>query len=286
MSAVVLLACALALAPQKAPPPKIQWVPTFEDALDQAKARNAIILLAFHRDGDRKALLQRRGTFENQLFVKKAIEELVCVMGHRGAAKGDEHEPEQVRDPRSGAVVFRCPLYQGITCEQHKSLYSRLHSRYKFKEPPATFLLDPNGEILIGTEGFSPVAFFALKKVKEAQSKLDGKTIGASSYRKILKAFDAAESKLVDEKYLYAIADYKKILKKKHLTPPLKARAEEALKEVVAIGLVLIDKAKLMQADDPEGAMKLLKKVRYEFKGTEAGDKAKELVAKIEEEKK
>lgn len=278
----ILMALLGGMGPQKAPPPKIQWVPTLDEALKVAKDRNAVVLLSFSIDGERRATVQRRATFGSPVFIKMARQEILCVIAHRGVKKGEEHKPEEMRDPRSGAVVYRCPLYEGVTCEQHRTIYGPLRGRYRFKEPPATFLLDPNGEVLIGAEGFPLQAFHALKKVKEAQSKLGGRSVTAGQYRKIQKEFDKAEAKLVEEKYYLAIADFKRLVKKKRLTEPIRARAVKALEDINEIGLQLLEKGRKLHENDPVKGMKLIKKVRHEFKGTEAGEKAKQVVRELE----
>lgn len=285
MRFALMIVLALGLAPQRAPPPKIQWKPDFEKALEEAQARNAVIFLTFQRDGDRKGRLQRRATFENQIFVKDAREYLICVVAHRGAAKGEEHTPEEIVNPRSGAVTYRCPLYEGIQCDQHRSLFSRLRGKYSFGDPPATFLLDPQGEILVGHEGFPTQAFHTRNKVKEAQKRLEGRSLTATQYRKILKKLDKADEKIAEERYYYALSDFRKILKMKSLTPPLRERAEKANADLLQIGIDLVKKAQKMHPEDPDGANKILKKVRYEFKGTEAGDRAKQVMEELEADK-
>jgi hypothetical protein len=280
---LVVLAC-LCMAPQAAPPAQIEWYGNFDDALEAARLRNAMILLAFHQDNDRKCELQRRGSFVSAPFVKMAREELICVIAHLGAKKGEAHSPEQVQDPRTGALVTRCPVYKTITCTEHEALWRSLRSTYDFKEPPATFLLDPDGEILAGPTGIPPIGNLAIRKIKEIQKKeLEGKTLTYSRYRKIRKKMDDAEAQLSEDKYLYAIAGYQKVLKDKRLTDPLREKVSKALTDINGIGLALIEKGKQVYPEDPEKGMKLLKTVRYDFKGLEAADKAREAIAAIEE---
>lgn len=282
MPTVLLMLLSLGAGPQKAPPPQIEWVPTLDQAVEIARERNAVILLAFSVDGHRKAKIQRQGTFKNPLFIKRAREELICVIAHRGATRGEEHTPVEIRDPRTGAIGYKCPLYEGVTCEQHRSIYGQLTSRYRFKEPPATFLLSPEGDIILGTEGFPPQSFHALKKVDEAQSKLEGPTLGATAYRKVLRSFDKAEGKLVEARYLYAISGFQKILGKKRMTAALRLRAQEALNDINQIGLRLIEKGKKRHQEDPVEGIKQLKKVRKEFKGLEAEEQARALILELE----
>ncbi|MCZ6603063.1 MAG: hypothetical protein O6952_08655 [Planctomycetota bacterium] len=281
MRIVLMLLLGLGVLPQRAPLEKVQWYKNLDEALEVAKARNVIVFLSFQRDGDKKGKLQLRGTFSNHLFVKRAKEQFVCVIAHRGAVQGEEHQPDQVVDPRSGATVYKCPLYEGITCEHHRTIYRQIKAKYKFKEPPATFLLDPAGEVLVGPKGFPPAAIHAFKKIDEAQKKLEGKSISASRYRKILKSFNKADGQFADEKYMYAISAYRRLEKNRSFTPVLKAQATEALKEINGIGMQLIEKGMKVREEDAEGGLKLLKKVRYEFKGLEAGDKAKKIIDEI-----
>jgi hypothetical protein len=112
---------------------------------------------------------------------------------------------------------------------------------------------------------------------------MEGKTLTYSRYRGIMKKMDEAEAQLAEDKYLYAIAGYQKVLKNKRLTDPLREKVTQALKDINDIGLAIIEKGKKVYPEDPESGMKLLKKVRYDFKGLDAADKAREAIAEIEE---
>ena len=282
MTSQLLLILALLAPAQSSKAPPIRWYANWDEAKAQAKLRNAVIFLTFQEDGSRKGRLQLMSTFQNPPFAKLADEDLIMVIAHRGAEKGEEHEPEAVQDPRTGATVYQCPLYGDVKCAEHEALERQLSSEYPHKEKPATFLLDPEGKVLVDDTGFSPRGDIAIKKVKEAQSKLEGSTLGMRDFRKIQMGMDKAEGLLVDEKFKLAIAAFQKVAKSKRITEPLKAKVDAALDDVNQIGLQMIEEGKKVHADDPAEGMKILKTVLHEFKELDAGARAKEAIAEIE----
>jgi hypothetical protein len=68
----------------------------------------------------------------------------------------------------------------------------------------------------------------------------------------------------------------------KNITEPLKAKVAKALADINQIGLDMLEAGRKTHAEDPEKGLTALKKVRKEFKGLEAGEKAKEVLQEIE----
>ena len=278
---LLLLSTLTLISPAQAKQPlPLPWLTNFEKAKEQARLRNVPIFLTFQAEGTKKGRLQEMGTFKNANFTRRAIEEVIFLVAHRGAEKGEPHVAEPQQDPRTGATVY--VVYGAVSCEEHEALERELSGAYPHSSKPATFLLAPDGTVLVDYKGFGERGDMALKKIAEAQKKLEGPSLRLREYRKILKKLDKAESLRVDEKWSLAIANFEKIGRDRKLTAALREKVDEALADINRIGLGLLEEAKKLHADNPSEGMAALKKVRGDFKGLEASDQARAAIAELE----
>lgn len=124
--------------PRKPPVPGVLRLATkFDDAVKEARARRVPVFLALLYDTCGQCDRTREQVFKDPRFVAYANEHLVVVIGHApGDAQLDPHPPRE-----DGS----CPLYPGLTCDQHEILYARgLEVVSGFQSSPGCFLLHPD----------------------------------------------------------------------------------------------------------------------------------------------
>jgi hypothetical protein len=123
---------------RKPPVPAVLRLATkFDDAVKEARARHAPVFLALLYDTCGQCDRTREQVFKDPHFVAYANEHLVVVIGHApGDAQLDPHPPR---------ADGTCPLYPGLTCDQHEILYARgLEVVGGFQVSPGCFLLHPD----------------------------------------------------------------------------------------------------------------------------------------------
>jgi formylglycine-generating enzyme required for sulfatase activity len=125
--------------PPTKPPeePVLRLVPKFDIAVQLARSRRVPIFMALLYDTCGQCDRTREQVFKDPRFVAYANEHLVVVIGHApGDAQLDPHPPRE-----EGS----CPLYPGLTCDQHEILYARgLEVVGGFQVSPGCFLLHPD----------------------------------------------------------------------------------------------------------------------------------------------
>ena len=124
--------------PRKPPAKAVLRVATkFDDAVKEARARRVPILLTLLYDTCGQCDRTREQVLKDARFVAYANEHLVVVIGHApGDAQLDPHPPHE---------DGRCPLYPGLTCDQHEILYARgLEVVGAFRSSPGLYLLHPD----------------------------------------------------------------------------------------------------------------------------------------------
>jgi hypothetical protein len=212
---------------------------------------------------------------QNQIFADYQF--MVAAVSHRTKT----HKPEKRVDPKTKEETERCPLYPSIPCSVHENLSV---PGLDYEGTPATFILDPEGKVIFGDKEMQ-AAFSAgatVKKLEEAQKRL-GPGLARALYDKLLKDLAEIDADLAAEKYERAIRSAKKMLDAKQVPPAMKeGRVKVKLSEIEARGEAILEEAKGKREAEPEAALALAKKVVSQFKGTEAGKAAAELVKEWE----
>lgn len=157
---------------------------------------------------------------ENDDFVKFANESVICVVGHSDTGHATEIEDEK------GKKSPGCPLYPGLTCEQHRAVNGQVMNPPegcpKIELPngvPNSWLVAPDGTV----EKIEPADQQSAGKVQElaeALQKKAGKAIGWKDYSKINEAFEAGATAIEAGDFKAALTAYAQIDKKASKMPP------------------------------------------------------------------
>jgi hypothetical protein len=116
-------------------PPVLRLARDWRGAIGAARARRVPILLFLLYDTCGQCDRTREQLMRDPRFIAVANERVVVVVGHQpGDALGDPHPP---------AADGSCPLYPGISCDEHELLFARgLSVVDRFRVSPGVFLLD------------------------------------------------------------------------------------------------------------------------------------------------
>ena len=222
----------------------------------------------------------RAVVLENPKFVSAFSEWAVCVVAHV-SGRGKGHQPVEVYDRKTKQKVKRCPHYPTISCEDHTRVYQDTRGKFQFRYVPSSFICNAKGEIIISNDGLKSVKIDDyINKLREAQKRM-GPGLPASKYRKVRQDLEKAEKYAQSEKFRKAISIYKKLQGSKKYPETLRNRMEKKLEELNERGLKLVEEAREKASSDPKEAKKLLKKVKKEFRGLEAYEKAKEALKEM-----
>lgn len=163
-----------------------------------------------------------------------------------------------------------CSLYPSIACDDHVAVYNKADNAFAdVKGTPTTIIAGPDAKEMariVGNKGGE------ITKAMEEAIKKVGPGIPLAQWQKTKAELAAADELLAAGKAKKAIDILSKYAKAKN--DVLKEMAEAGLKKANEAGLKAIEEAQAIE-DGAEKA-KALKKVSEEYKGTEAGDKAKE----------
>jgi sulfatase modifying factor 1 len=119
-----------------APAATLKLAPDFDAAVEEAKRRNVPIFLSLLYDTCGQCDRTRAELFHDPRFVAYCNENLVVIVGHQ---PGDA-----IDDPHPCGEGGACPLYPGLTCEQHDTLFARGIEVVKtFVVSPGNFVLHP-----------------------------------------------------------------------------------------------------------------------------------------------
>jgi formylglycine-generating enzyme required for sulfatase activity len=120
-----------------AAPPALKLATDFDAAVEEAKRRHVPVFLSLLFDTCGQCDRTRAELFRDPRFVAYCNENLVVIVGHAPGDADDEPHPA-----REGGA---CPLYPGLSCEQHLELYSRgLQVVGSFVVSPGNFVLHPD----------------------------------------------------------------------------------------------------------------------------------------------
>lgn len=184
-------------------------------------------------------------------FATWCNENCLCVVGHDGAVGGKEdHKPAEETDPKSKEKRAICPVYGGLTCEEHRQVKQDAgnakegYPKIEFPNGvPNTWMIGPDGVVVQMDQKDSMLPKNAIEAMTVFQKKYAGKPVGFKkweAYRKLLddgdKAVEAGKWKDAMTAYVKIDADVKKLspgliervkTKAEELNGKLKARLEE-----------------------------------------------------------
>jgi hypothetical protein len=154
---------------------------------------------------------------ENEEFVAWANENVVIVLGHDGAT-GDnkQHEAKEVEDPKTKEKKKVCPLYDGLTCEEHKAIRQDVAKDGwgKIDVPsgfPNTWMVGPDGKVERIEGDDQQVAKNVQDALVDFQKKYEGKPLTWKKYEAYRKSFADGDKALGEEKWKAALAAYAKV---------------------------------------------------------------------------
>jgi formylglycine-generating enzyme required for sulfatase activity len=162
-----------------AAPPVLKLATDWAAAIEEAKRRRVPVFLSLQFDTCGQCDRTREQLFRDPRFVAYCNENLVVVAGH---------EPgDAVDDPHPAGEAGACPLYPGITCGQHLTLFREgLSVVGTFVTSPGNFVLHPDR----ATSGAKDAAVL----IKESALPKWGDPVDA-----YLAAFERAKKAMVEE---------------------------------------------------------------------------------------
>ena len=183
---------------------------------------------------------------ENKNFVEWANENVVVVVGH-----SETEHPTEVEDEK-GTKTPGCPLYKGLTCEQHRAIVGEcrnpgegLPKLESTNLMPNSWFVTPDGTVTQVEAEAQQVAGKIEELVAEMQ-KTAGKSLPYKKYEKYLEAFQATDAAITDGKLKDAIKALQKVEKdEKKLPDGMKADVDKRIES--------LDKAAQAQFDAISG---------------------------------
>jgi len=225
-----------------------------------------------------------RSVLEDQEFADWATENVVVLIAQ---PKGT-HRPVDVAKPAKGEPKSQCPLYPGMTCEEHERAFAEFAKEgddekdkdkgkkkpskketasalphAKISAFPSSFLISPDGSLEECGRWSEPKAW--IDKVGEAQKKLDEHPIVASKLADVKKAVADAEKASKGNQWKAALAALSKVDEALPSGWPkaLTERVKPWLDAGNAKALARLAEAK--KAKDEAAQVKAVKAVRDEF---------------------
>jgi len=118
-------------------PPRLKLATDFDAAVAEAKRRHVPVFLSLLFDTCGQCDRTRAQCYTDPRFVAYCNANMVVVMGHDPGDAMDE--------PHATGESGACPLYPGLTCEQHERMYTRgLGVVGTFTVSPGNFVLHPD----------------------------------------------------------------------------------------------------------------------------------------------
>ncbi len=118
-------------------PPVLRLATDFDAAVEEAKRRRVPVFLSLLFDTCGQCDRTRAELFRDPRFIAYCNENLVAIVGNAPGDAGD--------DPHPARADGSCPLYPGLSCEQHVETYSRgLQVVGTFIVSPGNFVLHPD----------------------------------------------------------------------------------------------------------------------------------------------
>lgn len=253
---------------------QIRWARSWKVALREAKTRNVPLFLSCLKDGCSVSQGRLATELRDPTLVAYLNEMAVPLAAHT-ADTGLSHEPEEHQDPRTGETSFRCPIYKTITCTEHNYIYSRAQDLFDLKEIPRCFVLGPEGKPVEGSGevkgGKAPQIVIALRRV---QKKL-GKPLRRSAFSRGQERLKTGRAAIGAEEFPRAIRTLQALAGDRKAPKMQREEARVVLSEINEIGLLRLAKAKETLEEDREAGLKLLRKLKSQFKGLDAAKAAR-----------
>jgi hypothetical protein len=169
---------------------------------------------------------------ENEKFVEWANENIVVVVGH--SDKGHEPVEEEGKD---GTKVQVCPLYPGLTCEQHQQAIQDMirggDDLPKVKQPegmPYSCLVGPDGQVKEFARGDDRIANKIIEIADEWQKSFEDRLV-LKKFEKHKESFATGDAAAAEKDWKAALKAYAEVDKaRKKLPPAMVALLDEKLK--------------------------------------------------------
>ena len=202
------------------------------------------------------------GTLASAKFAQLA-QNLVVVVAHGRTSHGEE----EIKVGKE--IVKRCEHYPTISCEDHQRVYEQARGAFpNVRGTPTTVLATPDGKELarvVGNDGAG-----VMNEIARAVKRV-GVGIPSAAWQKVLSDIAKADAYLEAGKPKNALTVFTKYGRAK--IPGLKKMGEEGLSRVNDKGLAVY--AEALALEDDKAAVKAMKKIATNYRGTEAADKAK-----------
>ncbi len=197
---------------------------------------------------------------ENKKFVEWANENIVVVIGHT-----QTDHPTEVEDAK-GKKVTGCPLYKGMTCEQHRAIPGQcgnpgegMPEVKSTNMMPNSWLVSPSGEVT-KIEGADQQSGGKIEELVAEIQKAAGKHLSYKKYSKYLGSFEASDAALRGDKLKDAIKELAKVEKDaKKLPEGMKA---EVTKRFDAINAKAVEALEAIKAGDAAVGVKAANKLK------------------------
>ncbi|MDA1196295.1 MAG: hypothetical protein O2894_14090 [Planctomycetota bacterium] len=199
---------------------------------------------------------------ENKGFVEWANENLVVVVGHNEENHATEYEDDK------GKKQPGCPLYHGLTCEQHRAIPSEcmnpgegLPKVQSGNMMPNSWLVTPSGEVS-AIESADQQSAGKIEDLVTEMQKAAGKVLSHKAYTKYLESFEASDTALREGNLKDALKELMKVEKDaKKLPDGLNAEVDA---RVDAVNAKAVEQFEAIKAGDAAEAMKAANKLKTE----------------------
>lgn len=199
---------------------------------------------------------------ENKKFVEWANENLIVVVGHT-----QEDHPTEFEDAK-GKKQPGCPLYRGMTCEEHRAIPRECMSPGEGMPAvkstnmmPNSWLVGPDGEVS-KIESAVQQSAGKIEELVMARQKEAGKHLTWKKYSKYLESFEASDTAMRDDKLKVAIKALQKVEKDTKKLP--EGMSAEVEKRIEAINAKAVEKFEALKEGDIAAAMKAANKLKTE----------------------
>ena len=164
-------------------------------------------------------MAQHQLVLDNEDFATWTNENCLCVVGHDGAVgKQDDHKPAEEVDPKTKEKRTICPLYHGLTCDEHKAVKSDAGSGKdglpKIDFPngvPNTWMIGPDGVVKQMDQKAAASPKTAIEALTAYQAGYKDKPVPSKKYEIYKKLFADADKALEGAKWKDALSAYLKV---------------------------------------------------------------------------
>ena len=156
---------------------------------------------------------------ENEEFATWTNENCLCVVGHDGATGGkDDHKPAEETDPKTKEKRSVCPLYHGLTCDEHKAVKADAlnpkdgNPKIEFPNTvPHTWMIGPGGIVERMDQKAAGLTKTAIEALVAFQAGYPDKPVPSKKFEAYKKLFADADKAIEAMKWKDALSAYGKI---------------------------------------------------------------------------